>query len=301
MGASFRLIVSMLIFGSMGLFVKPVDLPVSVIALARGAFGLVFLLLAIRLMGRSVSGLAIRRNLAVLAVSGLTLGADWVFLFEAFKRTTIATATVTYYLAPILMVAVSPFILKEKLSPLKVFCIFVALAGLILVSGLLEPSGRGGDYSGVAFALAAAVCYVVFTMLNKILERISALDATLAQIGIAALTIVPYMLLTTDFNRVPAPGGSDLALLAALGGLHTCLAFYLYFSSLQELKAQTIAVFSYIEPITAVLLSSLLLREELSLMAIMGAVLIVGSAGVSELFGRSRPVKTVPAGSSQAA
>lgn len=286
MSASSKLIVSMLIFGTMGLVVRQVELPVSWIALARGGLGLFFLLLITRVSGRTVSSPAIFRNLKMLAVSGLALGIGWLTLFEAFKRTSIAAATVSYYIAPVLLVMLSPWVLKEKLSPVKTACVVIALAGLVLVAGLLAPAPPGGNsYSGIFFGLAAALCYVVFTLANKFLEGISALDATLAQLSAATAVILPYTILSGGF-AASAAGLSDLFWLLILGGVHTAVGFYLFFSALPELKAQNIAVFSYADPVTAVLLSVFVLQEEMTSMAMAGVVMIVGSNLLSELWTR---------------
>lgn len=52
---------------------------------------------------------------------------------------------------------------------------------------------------------------------------------------------------------------------------------------MKDLKAQTIAIFSYIDPIVAILLSALLLKENMGVFGVVGAVLVLGSTFVSEL------------------
>ncbi len=72
---------------------------------------------------------------------------------------------------------------------------------------------------------------------------------------------------------------------AVLGIFHTGIAFWLFFSAIRELKAQTIAVFSYLDPVTAVLLSAFFLQEELGVYQILGAFIILGSAFISGYIG----------------
>jgi len=192
MNASLKLASSMFIFGSMGLFVRAIDLPVSAIAVFRGVIGLAFLLIVILVMKKNFSKAAIMDNAVLLAASGVALGIDWIFLFEAYKRTTIAAATVTYYIAPVILVAISPLFLKEKLSLTKIICILAAVAGMVLVSGIFSDGPQGPDgLSGIFCGLAAAVCFAFFTLLNKFLKKISSLDATIAQLGAATVSSCP--------------------------------------------------------------------------------------------------------------
>ncbi|MBM6822887.1 DMT family transporter, partial [Fusobacterium mortiferum] len=71
-----------------------------------------------------------------------------------------------------------------------------------------------------------------------------------------------------------------------LGIVHTGIAYLLYFSSLQELKGQTIAVLSYIDPVFAIIISAIILKEHLGILQIIGGVLILGSSFLSEILNR---------------
>lgn len=163
----------MLIFGTIGGFVRSIALPSGITAALRGAVGAVFLLLVCRAGGRAVSVRRMLRGGPLLLASGVVLAADWVFLFEALKRTSIATATLSYYFAPVVVVVLSAFLFKEKLTPVKLCCIAAAMVGMVLVSGVAGPAGGGASLAGVGFGLAAAVCYGVLTVLNKLLTGVS--------------------------------------------------------------------------------------------------------------------------------
>ena len=76
-----------------------------------------------------------------------------------------------------------------------------------------------------------------------------------------------------------------LMLILIVGVVHTGIAYVLYFGSFDGLKAQSAAILSYIDPVAALLFSALFLREPLSLPGIAGAVMIIGSAVVSEIRG----------------
>ena len=103
-----ELIFSMTLFGTIGLFVRGIGLPSSAIAMIRGLLGAAFLLIYTRLRGEKLSREAMRRNALLLAASGAAIGVNWILLFEAYRYTTVATATVCYYLAPVFLILTSP-------------------------------------------------------------------------------------------------------------------------------------------------------------------------------------------------
>ena len=278
-----KVILSMFIYGTIGVFVRYIPLPSSLIAMVRGLLGAPFLLLVMLAQKKRLSGAGIRRNLPLLCVLGVLLGANWILLFESYRFTTVATATLCYYTAPIFIVAASPFLLRERMTARKLLCVLTALAGMVFVSGVAEngiPSIT--EIRGVLLALGAAVLYAAIVMLNKQLKDISAFDRTIMQLAISALVLLPYNLLGGSFQGIALSAFSALMLLV-VGVVHTGFAYYLYFGSMEDLKSQTLAILSYIDPVVAVLLSALILGEELGLFGLIGAVLILGAAIVSEL------------------
>ena len=274
---------SMAIFGTIGIFVRYIPLPSSITAMVRGMIGTPFLLLVLLLSKKSLSKDDIRRNLLPLIVSGIMLGFNWILLFEAYRYTTVATATLCYYFAPIILVAASPFVFKEKMTAKKLLCIFVALAGMVFVSGVAEngiPSAA--ELKGVLLALAAAALYASIVMVNKTITNISAYDKTIMQLGTSALVLLPYNFITGSFSGIEL-SPFILLMLLLVGIVHTGIAYFMYFGSMEHLDSLTLAVVSYIDPVVAVILSALLLKEPMGLYNVIGAVLILGAALVSEL------------------
>lgn len=281
--ALFSLIFSMVIFGTIGIFRKHIELSSGVLAMARGFIGAAFLLLIIALKREHLSKAAIKKNLWLLILSGACIGFNWILLFEAYRYTTVATATLCYYLAPIFVLMASPLILKERLSGRKVMCVLVALAGMVFVSGVLQVGFTGqAELKGVLFGLGAAVFYASVILMNKKITDISAYDKTIVQLVCAATVLVPYVLLTGEL-AVAEWSGSGFVLVLVVGILHTGVTYALYFGSMAHLKAQTVAIFSYIDPIVAILLSAVLLQEKMDGLTILGTVMILGAAVYSEL------------------
>lgn len=278
-----QLSLSMFIFGTIGIFVRHIPFPSSVIALARGGIGMLFLLLVVVLSKQKLSASDIRRNLLPLCLSGFFLGFNWILLFEAYRYTTVATATLCYYLAPVFVILVSPLILKEKLTAKKLICVAVALLGMVFVSGVLETGlPSAGEGKGILFGIAAATFYASVVLCNKHIHDISSYDMTIMQLGIATVVLLPYTLLTESVGDLQFTAGA-LGMLLFVAIVHTGVAYALYFSSMQGLSSHTIAIFSYVDPIVAIMLSALLLHEPMGISGIIGAVLILGSTLISGL------------------
>ena len=284
--ALMKLVFCMTLFGTIGIFVKYITFPSSLIALVRGIIGTVFLLLVVSLKKQKISKEAVKKNLKFLAISGIAMGFNWILLFEAYNYTTVATATLCYYLAPIFVIIASPILLKEKLTVKQVICVIVALIGMVFVSGVLGVEIGLSEITGIVLGVGAAVLYATVVMFNKVIKDITAYDKTIVQLAAAAIVLIPYCALTIDFSTLSADGMA-IAMLLVVGVLHTGFAYAMYFGAIKELKTQTTAILSYIDPVVAVLLSALLLKEGIGLTGIIGAVLILGSTFVSSVeFGK---------------
>lgn len=276
------LITSMCIFGTIGILRRYIPLSSSLLALVRGIIGSVFLFLVIKFSRRSLNSAAIRKYLMPLTLSGAAIGFNWILLFEAYNYTSVATATLCYYLAPILVILASPLVLKEKLTKGKLICTFTALVGMVLVSGVTESGFSGlAEMKGILFGIGAAVLYASVILMNKKMPGVPAYDKTILQLSMASLALLPYVLMTENWAAVSLTPLSVLLLLVA-GIVHTGIAYWLYFGSMNNLPSHSVALLSYIDPILAIVLSMLLLREPMTLSAGIGAVMILGAAYFSE-------------------
>lgn len=281
--AKASLILAMVIFGTIGIFRKYIPLPSGIVACARGLLGVAFLLVFIKIKKIKMDREAIKKHLWILLVSGGFIGLNWVLLFESYRYTSVAVATLCYYMAPIFVMIVSPFLLKEKLTVKKVLCVIVALIGMVFVSGALD--GGISDISelkGILFGLGAAALYATVVMMNQKLGNVPTYDKTIMQLGAAAVVLIPYILFVEDLSVVVLTP-LIVFMLIIVGVVHTGIAYALYFGSMNGLKAQTVALFSYIDPIVAIILSAMFLKEPMTIYSAIGAVLVLGATMISEL------------------
>ncbi len=272
---------SMLIFGTIGVLRRYIPLSSATLAFTRGVLGGLFLLAFVRLRGKGRADKLPARVLAFLVITGAMIGINWILLFEAYRYTTVAVATLCYYMQPTIVMLLSPVFFGEKLTGIKAVCAAVSVAGMVLVSGVIGGPGAG-SLRGVLLGLGAALFYSAVVMSNKKMPGIDAFQRTTVLLLSAGMVMLPYLLVTGGFGG----GGVSLSavlLLLVLGIVHTGIAYALYFGSMDGLRIQSVAVMSYIDPVSALLFSALLLREPLSVPSIIGAVMIIGSAMVSEL------------------
>lgn len=276
-------ILSMLIFGSIGIFRKYIPLSSSVIAFSRGFIGVLFLLVLILLKKDKLNKKSIKDNLWLLIISGSFIGLNWVFLFESYKYTSVATATLCYYMAPIFVMIASTFLFKERLSLINVVCILIALIGMVFVSGVIETGFNDKNtLIGVIYGLLAALLYASVIIINKFMKPIPSIDKTVMQLLFSVVILIPYILIGQEFKGMII-NLEIILLLLIVGVVHTGLAYALYFDSMKGLKTQSIAILSYIDPVVAIILSALILKENMSIFAIIGAVLILGSTFINEM------------------
>lgn len=281
-------ITAMLIFSTIGIFVRFIPFPSSFIAFARGIIGFAVILLVMLFKKQKSDKTAIKENLILLVVSGGFIGINWVALFESYRYTTVATATLCYYLAPMFVILASPFAFKEKLTLKKVICLITALSGMVLVSGVFETAGGGeNQLKGIVFGITAAAFYASVMIMNKKMKEIPAFDKTYIQLLCAALVVGVYALFTVKPADLAFDAKSVL-LLVFVGAFHTGFAYTLYFGSMKSLKAQSVAILSYIDPVFALILSAVILKEHMSIPGIIGAVMVLGSAFVCDLPEKSR-------------
>ncbi|WP_099353249.1 DMT family transporter [Fredinandcohnia onubensis] len=284
MKAKFIFIAVMLIFGSIGLFVKNIDLSSSEMALFRGTIGSLFLIGASFIVKQKISLKMSKRNLILLLLSGAALGFNWIFLFESYRYTTISNATLSYYFAPVFVMILAPLLLKEKWTWMKGTSIVFAFVGLLLVvnPGAETSVGTYNHPVGILNGLLAAAFYASMILINKFIKGLSDFETTIMQLSMASIVLFPYVLTTQSVNY-SGLGLQSISLLLMVGIIHTGVAYLLYFSAIKKLKGQTIAVLSYIDPISAVIMAAIILNESMNLIQIVGGILILGSTFISEI------------------
>lgn len=277
-----KIILTMLIWGTLPLFVTNIPYGSGEIVMWRIIFGFLFLAVIFVFTKEKSDNATLKKLLPRLLFTGAVMGVNWVFLFESYRWVDVSIATLAYYMEPVIVVVASIFLFKERLSSFKALGMVAAIAGMFIVTGV--DMGGAAPAKGILLALAGAVCYASVVLINKGTKGLSGLETTLIQLAGAAIVIVPYTVITHSGPWLDIM--SEAGVYALIVGLvHSGLALFLYFSAIQELPAQSVALCSYIDPASALIFAAVFLGESLSLVQLLGAALILGGAATGELLG----------------
>ena len=274
------LIIAMTLYGTIGVFRRYIPISSAQLAFFRGIIGSITLYIWIKANKKSFSKIS-KTNLILLILSGALMGFNWMLLFEAYNYTSVATATLCYYMEPVMLIIFSCFLFKENISYKQIICILIALIGMVFVSGILDTSIQINDSKGILYGLLAAFLYTCVVLMNKKINNIDTYEKTILQLLSASISLVPYILINETIT-ISSIDLLSLSMILIVGIVHTGIAYALYFGAIPYLNSTSLALFSYIDPVVAILLSITLLNESISLLGIIGAILILGSTIVSE-------------------
>ena len=270
-------ILAMLIFGTNGYLVAHLSLQGSQIVLVRTLVG-GLLLTAIVLLRGGFDREAVRAERRDLLFGGVALGLNWVALFTAYRLLNVSLATLIYYAGPMLVLLFSPLLFRESLTPQKIAAVVIVAAGLFCITGSITSAGM--SLTGLLAAVLSALFYASLIIFNKRIVKTGGMQTAALELDVAFVVVLIYVLLTAG---IPHPLKADIPYLLVLGLVNTGLAYMLYFTGLQKLPGQSVALISYVDPVSALVFSALLLHETMTPLQVLGAVLIIGGALLGEL------------------
>ena len=279
--ARIYLISSMVIFGTLAPFVRNVSVSSGELALYRALLAILLIGAFLLLTKQKIHLRALRRELPLLLISGAAMGLNWILLFEAYKYTTVATATLSYYFAPVLVTIICPLLFHTKLTKKQILCFIMSTVGLVLIVGVGKSSG-GKDMIGILFGLSAACLYAGVMILNKFIKGVAGIPRTFLQFISAAIVLIPYVAFTGGVT-LSSLNGVGWACLLTVGLLHSGIAYCLYFSSFEHLRGDEVALLSYVDPLVAILVGVIVLGEPMTVWQIVGGILILGFTLLCEL------------------
>ena len=273
--ARISLIISMTIFGTIGLFVRNINVASGELALYRAVLAAVLISVYLIVTKKKIPWKESKKEIPILLFSGAAMGFNWILLFEAYKYTTVSVATLSYYFAPVIVILVCPILFKEKMTKKQWICFIMSTIGIVLITGIGDLSGNNRHLIGILFGLGAAVLYATVILSNKFIKNVEGLHRTFLQFLAAVAVLIPYVLMTSGINLGNLDGKGWMFLLI-VGFVHTGITYCLYFSSLKELPGQKAAILSYIDPLVAVVISVVILKETMTVWQALGGMLILG-------------------------
>jgi drug/metabolite transporter (DMT)-like permease len=258
-----------LIWGSIGVLVKEIDVSAPVIVFFRLALGTAAVVTVWALRGR-LGELALRGRRGPVVASGVLLAVHWASFFEAYKRLSVATTILIVYTGPVLIALAAPFVLGERLERGTVFALALSVAGILLIA---VPSSGSGDSMGFVLAGFTALTFAALVLtLKKAVEDHPTAAVVAWQLGIAAVVISPFLVTASGHQIVRAA-----PTLLMLGVLHTGLTGILWMGALKVVRAQHVSILVYLEPVTAVIWAWGVLGEEPGFATLVGGLLIIAA------------------------
>lgn len=285
--AYFKYVIALLLFGSNGIVASYILLNSYEIVYLRTLIGSIFLIFIFALSKQKVQFWKNKSDFLYLIISGVAMGASWMFLYEAYAQIGVSIATLAYYCGPVIVMILSPLIFKEKMTTAKLLGFLAVIIGMLCVNGQAFTEGKIS--LGLIFGILSALMYVVMVVFNKKATSITGLENATCQLVISFLTVAIFM----SFKQglfVDIVDGNLMPILI-LGVVNTGVGCYFYFSSIGRLPVQSVSILGYLEPLSALIFSTAILGEKLSLVQAIGAVLILGGAAYGELFRPKKDMK----------
>lgn len=263
-----KIITAILIWSSLGIFVRKIELPIASIVFYPSLFATIFQsAILYRNKGFSISTFKAPAPIFyILAPCSLT---NTLLYYYAFTHTTIANAVLTHYTAPIFVALAAPLFLKEKSAKSTWLAIIISSIGLWLIVGGLSVNSE--DFRGVIAGAASGLAYgIIILLLRTLSQTHSPIFIVFIQNLIITFLLLPFI--TKTFIPV-----YSLFYLIAMGLIHSTLAPLLYVQGVRDVKANEAAILGYFEPMGAIILALVFLKETPGLKALFGGLLILYS------------------------
>lgn len=277
--AYLKYLAALLLFGSNGVVASHISLSSHEIVLSRTLIGSVLLIVIFLLTGGKLTFGQNPRQSVFLVLSGIAMGASWMFLYEAYQQIGVGIASLAYYCGPVIVMALSPLLFHEKLTRPRVAGFLSVALGICLVNG--QAFHEGKNLWGIFCGGMSAVMYALMVICNKKARFETGLENSMLQLCFSFFTTAAFV--GWKQGLVFPVASEDWIPVLILGLLNTGIGCYFYFSSIGRLPVQTVAICGYLEPLAAVVFSVLFLQEPMPSMRITGAALIISGAVLGEL------------------
>ncbi len=208
--------------------------------------------------------------ITVLALTGVTL--LYIFQFTGIKYTTAASSAILINTNVIFIAILSSMFLKEKLSARKAGGIMMGFLGVVFVVGS-GSFALGTSMKGNAMIILSAICWAVYSVVGKkILERYDPFTVTTYVFILGTILFIPFINKDMLSTVISFNGWIIILYLAILCSVFAYVAWY---DALAATDATKVAIFLNLIPLSAIILSYLILKEEITIFLVIGASLIV--------------------------
>ena len=229
-------------------------------------------------------------RLMLLANAGTAQAVFMLLAFVSVRLTTASETAILFATSPILAAAWLALTRREHLDSRRWGGLLVGLAGVSLVVRGAASGFEMSHTAGNLLALVGAGAWVWFSLaMSPTVGALGMWQATGGAAGIAALILSPAVVVEAthhvSWTSVSWPAWAGLMYASVVGGI---VATALWGRSMHRLGSRQTMVYAYLEPVSAVVISAIVLGESLSAIQAAGALLtLTGVWMASEPHGRS--------------
>ena len=267
-----KIIAAILIWSSLGIFVRKINLPAKVIIFYTSAAAGLCQLILFSITGSQRETLKTckwNRSAFLLLLLPVCFLVNTFLFYFAFANTTIANAVLTHYTAPVFVALMAPVFLKERIFLITWLAILLSSAGLWLMLGGISVAGS--EWNGIIAGISSGLTYAFLILLIRgIASKYPELLIVIVQNIVVCLLLLPFIINEPVADRA-------LLYLVIMGIVHSTIAPLLYVQGFKSVKASDAAILGYFEPVGAIILALIFLHENLPVKALLGGVLILVS------------------------
>jgi drug/metabolite transporter (DMT)-like permease len=217
------------------------------------------------------------RNLPFLAFFGIAgLAAVHVTYFQAISYTNVATAILLEYLAPVLVMLFSVAFLNERMTVALPVGVALSITGCALVVGAFGGQGLAISPQGLAWGLASAVFFALYSLLGKYGSRFSPWTLLTYGLLFAAVFWIVYMHGLKEISLLMS-SVAGLGTVLYLAVFATIVPFGAFLKALHYIDATKAVVTSTLEPVIAGIVAYLLFGESFGPMQLLGGAMVIAA------------------------
>ena len=281
MSSKFKIIFVMIVWGSIGVFARNISISPILLAFSRAIIALPVVYFYMRNNKQNLFSFIKKKSARPVMLSGMLIGLAWVALFMAYRFTSVANATLVYNMCPIYVLILAPILLKERLSSKQIISVVIAFCGLILIVAT-SLNIKDASLMGLLLGAVSGVLYAMIVLINrKYGSHIPSESATFIQLMMSAVILVPLVLFDSPIEQWTSLDLHGIVMLLILGIVHTGIVYQMYFSSYKDLSSTSVALYSYLDPVFAIIFAVAILGEPFGIYQIVGGTLILGSTLIS--------------------
>lgn len=244
--AVIKMVISMVIFGSIGFFSEHTNLPSFELVFVRCLCATLFLSFCWLVSGQYKTEKWSKREVLQTLACGFFLVFNWVFLFKSFEETSVTIA-------------------------ISVSSIIICFLGTALISGINgSTSFTQLMGSGIIWAVLAALFYAFTTLLGKGIHNLSPYTTTFLQTGLGVIILIPFI----HFGAFAHLSQGNWIMVVSTGIIHTGIVYLLFFDSLRFLSTKFISIIVFLDPAVAIVLDTVFTGFRPDLYQTLGIVMI---------------------------